>query len=56
MKWIIFLILLLLSCIASNTNQSSRLITVYYDGCYYIITEQGGITHKANCTNSIHNN
>jgi len=50
MKWIIFLILFLLSCIASNNNYSSRYDIVYIDGCYYIITAEGGITHKANDT------
>lgn len=51
MKYIIFLVLFLLSCIASNTTFSSQYEVRYIDGCYYIITEQGGITHKANCSN-----
>ena len=50
MKYIIFLVLFLLSCIASTTTNSSRAEVIYVDGCYYIITEQGGITHKANDT------
>ena len=54
MKWIILLVLLLLSCITSNTTFSSQVEIRYIDGCYYVITEQGGIAHKANCTNSDH--
>lgn len=50
MKYLIFLILLLISCIASNTGSDSvyGYTTKYIDGCYYIITDQGGITPKVN--------
>ena len=47
MKWILFLVLWLISCIASNTAIDSRYDIVYIDGCQYIITAQGGITLKA---------
>lgn len=46
MKWIIFLILIFLSCITSNTTSVYDI--TYIDGCYYIITSQGGITAKVN--------
>ncbi len=58
MRYIIVLILLLISCITSNTTTgaaSSQLSQRYFDGCQYITTELGGITHKGNCNNSVHN-
>jgi len=54
MKWILFLILFFLSCITSKNTAYSNYEIAYIDGCQYIITEQGGITHKANCSNSYH--
>lgn len=50
LKYIIFLVLFMLSCIASNTATGGGYDITYIDGHYYIITDQGGITHKANCT------
>jgi len=53
MKWLLPL-LFLLSCIASNTG-TSEVKTIYVDGCYYLVTEGGGICHKATCSNPLHN-
>lgn len=59
MKYIIILVLLLLSCLASNTENTEspknswRLSEYYYDGCQYIANAQG-LTHKGNCSNSYH--
>ena len=50
LKYIIFLIIFLISCIASNTGNDSvyGYTEKYIDGCYYIITDKGGITAKVN--------
>ena len=49
-KYVIVMVLFLLSCIASNTDSGSvyGYTEKYIDGCYYIITDQGGITAKVN--------
>ena len=49
MKYIIILILILIGCVTSNDSYTStgEITTRYIDGCYYLITPQGGITLKA---------
>ncbi len=57
MKYLTILVLLLLSCLASNTESpsgSGQLQERYYNGCYYVVTELGGVAHAGNCSNSIH--
>jgi len=48
MKWLLILLVLLISCIASNMSSSGAHRVVYIDGCYYVITDGGGITAKVN--------
>lgn len=49
MKYILFLILVIIGCVTSANNASSgSLSQVYHDGCYYIVTPEGGITAKVN--------
>ena len=55
MKYLIFFILVLLSCISSGTDSATTgLREVYFDGCQYVLTPDGGITHKGNCSNPAH--
>jgi hypothetical protein len=51
MKWLFIASLILIGCIANSVNSSgagSGYDVRYIDGCYYIITDQGGITAKVN--------
>lgn len=49
MKYFLFLILFIIGCVTSANNaSSSQLSEKYVDGCYYIITPEGGITAKVN--------
>ena len=49
MKYIIFLVLVIIGCVTSaNNSGSGQLSQAYYDGCYYITTPEGGITAKVN--------
>jgi hypothetical protein len=56
MKYLIVLILIIIGCVTSNTNQSEDVIksVVGYDivmisGHEYIMPNNGGIAHKINC-------
>ena len=43
------LVLFSIGCIAHADNSSSgRLTQTYHDGCYYLVTPEGGITAKVN--------
>jgi len=49
MRYFLFLILVIIGCVTSADNTGSGSLTErYFDGCYYIITESGGITAKVN--------
>lgn len=54
MKYLLVLLLLIFNCVAVNNSASASYNILYVDGCQYIVTEQGGIAHKANCSNSDH--
>lgn len=50
MKWLLIAMIILIGCIADSVNSTSAsdYSLRYIDGCYYIITEGGGIEAKVN--------
>ncbi len=50
MKYVIVLVLIIIGCVTSANNSagSTQVTQVYHDGCYYLITSEGGITDKVN--------